>query len=172
MIKIAFDPKAKEELYKAHQNHPNPRIRKKLMAVYMKSLDIEHETIRETCRVSWPTLLSYFKEYTCGGIDELTKNRYRGHPSELNKFRDEIQSLLVKTPPATVKEAKAKIKELTGITRSDPQIWFFMRKLGLSTRKVCGIPGKADPEVQEAFKKTSLSRDLQKHKQGKELCIL
>ena len=121
-----------------------------------------HETICKACRISWPTLLSYFKEYISGGINEMTKNRHRGHPSKLNDFEPEIKALLVDNPPATVKEAKAKIKDLTGIEISVPQIWAFMRKIGFSTRKVCGIPGKADPELQESFKKKNSSLGLQK----------
>jgi transposase len=162
MIKIVFSQTEIEELYKAQLSNPNPRIRKKLMAVYMKSLGIGHEIICKACRISWPTLLSYFKEYISGGINEMTKNRHRGHPSKLNDFEHEIKALLVDNPPATVKEAKAKIKGLTGIEISIPQIWAFMRKIGFSTRKVCGIPGKADPEVQESFKKKNSSPGLRK----------
>lgn len=171
MIKIEFDKCDADELYKAQLNHPNPRIRKKLLAVYMKSQGITNKTICQICRVSWPTLLLYFQEYTSEGLGGMMQIRHRGHPSKLNEFEQEIKLLLVNNPPATLKEARAKIKEISGLERSVPQIWFFMRKLGLSTRKVCGVPGKADPEAQEAFKKTSLSRDSQKRKMEKEQSI-
>jgi transposase len=162
MIKIVFSQPEIDELYKAQLINPNPRIRRKLMAVYMKSLDVGHEMICKVCRISWPTLLSYFKEYLLGGINDMTRNRHRGHPSKLNDYEIEIKTLLTDNPPATIKEAKAKIKGLTGIEISIPQVWSFMRKLGFSTRKVCGIPGKADVEVQESFKKKSSSRGSQK----------
>jgi len=162
MIKITFNQTEIDELYKAQLSNPNPRIRKKLMAVYMKSLDIRQETICKVCRISWPTLLSYFKEYISGGINEITKNRHRGHPSKLNDFESEIKVLFVNNPPATIKEARAKIKDLTSIDISIPQIWAFMHKIGFSTRKVCGIPGKANPELQESFKKKNSSLGLRK----------
>jgi len=168
MIKIEFDAAIIDNLYKAQLNHPNPRVRKKLMAVYLKSLDVEHAAICRICRISWPMLLSYFKEYTVGGINALTEIRHEGHPSKLNDFAKEIKSMLAEHPPATLKEARAKIKEFTGIERSIPQIWSFMRKLGLSTRKVGGVPGKANPEEQEAFKKTNWNRASQRQRREKE----
>ena len=76
--------------------------------------------------------------------------------------------MLVLNPPATLKEARSKINELTGIERSIPQIWSFLRRLGLSTRKVGGVPGNVDPQEQERFKKTNLSRDLRKPRRRNE----
>jgi len=168
MIRIEFDPVAIDALYQAQLEHSNPRIRKKLMAVYMKSLDVKHAEICRICRISWPMLLSYFKEYVSGGIDKLAEIRHEGHPSKLNDFAQEIKNMLVLNPPATLKEARSKINELTGIERSIPQIWSFLRRLGLSTRKVGGVPGNVDPQEQERFKKTNLSRDLRKPRRRNE----
>jgi len=168
MIKMEFATVAIDALYHAQLEHPNPRIRKKLMAVYMKSQEVKHAEICRICRISRPMLLSYFKEYTSGGIDKLTEIRHEGHPSKLNDFKQEIKTMLEAHPPATVKEARAKINELTGIERSIPQIWLFLRRMGLSTRKVGGVPGKINVEEQERFKKTNLNRDFRKQRRGSE----
>jgi len=44
--------------------------------------------------------------------------------------KDEIIAHLEENPPATQKEAQAKIKELTGIQRSLPQVREFLKKTG------------------------------------------
>jgi len=167
MIKIHFDSAAVNELYEAQLNHPNPRLRRKLQAIYLKSLNLDHRTICQICRISWPTLLVYFKEYRDGGIERVTQNLHRGHPSELNLYTRKIQSALTHCPPASLKEAKAKIKEITGLDRSLPQIWSFLHQLNLRPRKVGGVPGKVNLKEQESFKKKSSNRGLQKPNYGR-----
>ena len=61
--------------------------------------------------------------------------------------------------PATIKEAAAKIYELTGIQRSESRIHALLKRIGIERRKVGHIPAKADVEAQEAFKK----KELQPH---------
>jgi transposase len=62
-------------------------------------------------------------------------------------------------PPASVKEARDKIQEWTGIQRSPTQVRQFLRSLGMRPRKVGMIPAKGDAKTQDAFKKKSWSRD-------------
>ena len=165
MIKIAFSAEDIDKLYEEQMFHGNPRTRKKFLAVYLKSLGLEHGEICRICRISWPTMLTYFKEYRDGGIKRVTLKLHQGHPSELNTHRKKIKAAFKAKCPATLKEAKAKIKEITGIERSIPQIWGFLHKLGLRSRKVGGVPGKADVDVQEDFKKKSLNRGSNKRKE-------
>lgn len=58
-----------------------------------------------------------------------------------------------KNPPASINQASSRIEELTGIKRSPTQVRVFLKKIGMKCRKVGVIPSKADPDVQEAFKK-------------------
>ena len=62
-----------------------------------------------------------------------------------------IEEYFRKHPPATVKEAMAKIEELTNIKRSPERVRVFLKNLGLSPRKVGMIPSKADPDVQKKY---------------------
>ncbi len=164
MIAIDFTETAVNELYTAHLKHPNSRIRRKLLAIYLKSQNLGHGKICKICRITRATLVNYLNEYLSGGIAELCRECYPGHPSKLTSYAEEIRVLFEKAPPATLKEARAKIAKLTGFERSLPQIRAFMRKFGLSIRKVGGIPGKMDPELQESFKKTNSSPGLRKPK--------
>jgi len=153
MVKIAFTEEEIDRLYEGQLSHESQSTRKKMLALYLKSIGIEHAMICKICRVSWPTMLSYLKDYIDGGIEKLTKNLHVGHPSALNAYSQEIKAAFVADPPATIKEARAKIIEITGLSRSIPQIWSFLNKIGMKPRKVGGVPGRADVEAQEDFKK-------------------
>jgi transposase len=67
-----------------------------------------------------------------------------------NSIISEVQSL----PPASDKEAAARIEQLTGVKRSPQRVRIFMRTIGMTFRKTAAIPAKADWEKQEEFKKT------------------
>jgi len=171
MLNIDFSDDEIDALYEAHDMNPNPKVRRKLLAVYLKSQNLEHGKICKMLRISLPTFLSYMRQYMEGGIDRLILNLHRGHPSELNAFAIPIRKEFERKPPATLKEARKRIKSLTGIERSIPQVWEFVRKLGMSVRKVGGIPGKVDAEAQEVFKKKSLSRDSKRRRKAGEPSI-
>jgi hypothetical protein len=49
-----------------------------------------------------------------------------------------------KNPPASVKEAMAKIEDLTGIKRSETVRRTFLKNIGMKCRKVGLLPSKAD----------------------------
>ena len=158
MIKIDFSQDEIDQLYAGQLNHPNPKVRRKILALYLKSQNVGHDIISNICRISWPTMTSYFNEYKEGGIEKLAQTGHTGHPSELKAHRDAIKAEFTAKPPATLKEARARIISLTGLERSIPQVWEFLRKLGFSTKKVGGVPGRADPVEQEAFKKRTRAK--------------
>lgn len=171
MINIAFSEEEIDRLYEGQSSHENHRIRRKYLAVYLKSLGVEHAMICKICRISWTTMVSYLKEYRDGGIERITLNMRIGHPSEMNAHSQELKAVFEAKPPATLKEARAKITELTGLKRSIPQVWSFLRKIGLRPRMVGGIPGKVDVDEQEDFKKKNSNRDLKRRKPGSGKCI-
>jgi transposase len=84
--------------------------------------------------------------------------------SELLAHRTTIEDYFRTNPPATIKEAAAKIYELTGIQRSESSIRAFLKRIGIQRRKVGHIPAKADVEAQEAFKKTVTAKGAYKLK--------
>jgi len=58
----------------------------------------------------------------------------------------------------------AKIEELTGIKRSEPQIRRYLKSIGFKRRKVGMIPAKSDPEIQKSSKKKNFNQCLSKLK--------
>jgi transposase len=93
-----------------------------------------------------------------GGIEKLKEIDHYRPQSELAKHRTTIEAYFREHPPATVSEAAAKLKELTGIERKPTQVRQFLKSLGMRSIKVGMIPAKADVEVQEEFKKRVWSR--------------
>jgi transposase len=85
------------------------------------------------------------------------------------KFEKIIRKHLEKNPPATVKEAGAKIEKLTGIKRCETQIREFLKKMGMRLLKVGQIPAKADPKQQKEYKKTQLEPRLKEARKGTRL---
>jgi len=127
--------------------------RRRAFIVYLRSLNYPNEDIRKICRVTQPTIAKCVKEYRDDGIEKLTVSGNKGHESALNQHCDDIKKMFAETPPATLKQARQMITEKTGVTVSVTQVWYFLKKIRMSTRKTGGVPGKANVEEQEDFKK-------------------
>jgi transposase len=92
-------------------------------------------------------------------------NYYRPQ-SELSQHTTTIKAYFREHPPASVKEAMAKIEELTGIKRSENRVREYLKSIGMKPRKVGTIPAKADPDEQERFIKEELEPRLDEAKSG------
>ena len=73
--------------------------------------------------------------YLEGGLERLKELHYQGKANELEEKKDEIIAALEANPPATYKEAQAKIREVTGLERSLPQVREFLKKTRLSAAR-------------------------------------
>jgi transposase len=156
MITIEFTDEDKQALHYERFHHPHPRVQQKMEALWFKSQGLAHHTICQLTCISKPTLCQYLKDYQRGGIDQLKTINFYQPTSALGTHHDTREAYFRDHPMTGVKEAMAKIEELTGIKRSEPQIRHFMTSLGMKPRKVGMIPAKADPEKQEQFKHDEL----------------
>jgi len=166
MIKIEFSEDEKQDLYYDRYHHPHPRVQLKIEVLWLKSLDYSHQDICKICKISKGTLCCYLKQYVEGGIEKLKEINFRQPESELEKHTQKLKDYFQEHPPATVKEAMAKIEELTKIKRCETQIRNFLKKIGMQCRKVGMLPAKADPDKQESFKKNKLEPVLTQAKNG------
>jgi hypothetical protein len=73
MIKIEFAPDEIDALEYERYHHPDPKVQKKMEALYLKSQGIVHQEICRLCRISKPTLIVYLKQYQKGGVEQLKK---------------------------------------------------------------------------------------------------
>ncbi len=108
--------------------HEHPVVRRRMMALYLKSRGHRHRDICTELGISSMCLCQYLDLYIKEGLDGLKRLGYRGKRNVLLENRDLIIAHPEAQPPGTLKEAQAKIKEITGIKRSLPQIRAFLKK--------------------------------------------
>jgi len=164
MIQISFTADEISELKKEKENNPFPKVRRRCYVLYLKSQGYAHKEIAKIIGISPQTVTDHLKLYQRGGIEYLKALHYQGQPSKLHVYKEEIKTSLEQNPVGTYKEAKARIKEITGIDLSLPQIRCFMNQIGFIRRKVKQIPDKLDVQKQEEFKTETLEPLIEKAK--------
>jgi transposase len=155
MIKLDFTDAEKAALEYERYHHPHPRVQRKMEALWLKSQQVPHRQISQLTGICSTTLTSYLRRYEQGGLEALKEIRWCRPQSELQAHRGTLEGYFRAHPPATAKEAMAKIEELTGVKRSEERVRVFLKGLGMDCRKVGMVPAKADVAVQEEFKKKS-----------------
>lgn len=164
MITIEFTEEEKQALHYERFHHPHPRIQQKMEALWLKSQGLAHKDICRLSCISKPTLCAYLKDYQEGRIEKLKAINFYRPASELAAHVTKLETFFRAHYPASIKEAAAKIEELTGIKRSETQVRHFITSIGMKPRKIGMIPAKADPEKQEQFKKDKLEPVLEEAK--------
>ena len=167
MISLSFSSSEVDALRQQRFDHPHPFVQKKMEALLLKSYGLPHDQIASIIGVCPNTLRSYFEDYETGGIEQLKKIHFYRPTSNLLEFKGTLDSYFRKNPPASVKEARARVEEMTGIKRGITQIRNFMQQMGLKRRKTGAIPAKADVEKQQEFIERELEPKLKKAREGK-----
>ena len=164
MLRISFDPEAIETIKFERLHHPHPWVQQKMWTLWLKACELPHHEICRIADISENTLRSYLDEYVVGGAEALKKVPFHRPHSESDACRETLEAHFRREPPATVAEAQSAIARLTGIERGPTQVRQFLHRMGMKFRKVAAVPAKADPVLQEAFKKKSLSQGWSKPK--------
>ena len=128
MIRIEFSEEEKKEIREWRYQHPHPRVQRKMEAMLLKSQGLSHGVIGGIVGVSQKTLRGYFADYQSGGIEKLKELKFYQPQSELSEYTVKIEEMFRANPPATAKEAAEKIKEITGIERSENRVREFLKK--------------------------------------------
>lgn len=166
MLRIEFTEYDRQALHHERFHHVHPWVQLKMEVLWLKGHGVPHKDIERLAGISGNTLRSYLQEYVDGGIERLKEIPFRGSSSELEKYKSTVEAHFRDHPPTTSAEAAAMIKNLTGVARSPTQVRTFMRKIGMRCRKVAAIPAKANPQVQETFKKEELVPRLEQAQRG------
>lgn len=153
MLKIAFTEASIQALHYERFHHPHPRIRLKMEVLWLKSQGLPHKEIARLTCIGKTTVRCYLKEYISGGIERLKQITFYRPESKLIAHQEQIKLYFQEFPPTTIKEAAAKIEELTGIKRGQTQTRQFLAMIGMRCLKVGMIPAKADPDLQAEFQK-------------------
>ncbi len=172
MIRIEFSAEDVIKIKRLRHEHAHPRVRRRMEVLWLKSQGLAHQDICRLSGVSANTLREYLRKFQSGGVRGLMERNFRIPQSELEVHRFRLKSYFRDHPPATISEAAAKIKELTGIERSPSAVGNFLHSLGLAPRRVGTIPSKADPEQQERFRINALAPRLEEARQGQRTIFL
>lgn len=106
----------------------------KAKVILLKSQGKDINTIMEQTKLSKRTIINYTNQYI--------NTKFKGYffhfignykKSELNKFKEQIEEEFTERPPVTYKEATTRIKELTGLNRSETQVRHFLNKIKIYT---------------------------------------
>ena len=171
MLRVTFSQEEARALARERFHHPHPHVRRKMEALWLKSQGLAHQDIGRLAGVSGKTLRSYLQQYVEGGVAGLKELHFRRPQSELVAHQEAIAAYVLAHPPASINEAVDAIRELTGLSRSPTQVRLFLKeKCGMKRLKTGTLPAKADPEVQEEFKKNTSNHVWRKRKKANVPC--
>jgi transposase len=139
MRRIEFTKEEIAQLKHESIYHEHALVRRRMQALLLKSEGLPHAKIGELLDICPTTLRKYFDLFlnseAARRVEALKELNYKGKPNRLMEKKAEIVAHLEKSPPATQKEAQARIKELTGLQRSLPQVREFLKKTGFVAGK-------------------------------------
>jgi len=169
MMQMSFRFEEIDALEQERFIHPHPFVRRKLEALFLKSQQLPHPLICRLSGICGNTLRSYLREYQEGGLEKLAALPFYRPASELDRHRELVQAELTLHPVATVKQARARILELTGLKRGLTQVRHWLGRCRLKRRKVGMVPAKADPEKQAVYRAQTLEPRLREAQAGQRL---
>jgi transposase len=147
--------------------YPCPIVQKRIHAIYFKTIGMSNKEIGKLTGLNREIVGDWIRSYLADGFEALCKLNYGTNKSELENHAESILSSFTKRPPMSANEAKARIEELTGISRSPTQIRKFMKHHGFRYIKTGHIPAKADTEKQQQWVITTLEPAIEEAKNGK-----
>lgn len=169
MIQMTFPWEVIEALRTERFTHPHPLVRRKMEAVLLKSENLPHHLICRLCGICGNTLRNYLEDYQRGGLAKLKEQHFYRPTSPLAEHRELLQQELALHPVATVKHARSRIIELTGIKRGLTQVREWLRRCQCRRRMVGMVPAGADPDKQAAYRAAMLEPRLQEAQAGQRL---
>jgi len=153
-------------------HYPCPIVQKRIFAVYLKATQkYSNKMIGQIIDLNRNAVGFWINVYKSGGFDALCQFNYGANKSELEVHTTNILQSFTEQPPRNVCEAKARIDELTGISRSPTQVRAFMKRHNMRYIKIGHIPAKADTEEQKEWVKTILEPAI-KEAENKECYLL
>ena len=104
---------------------------KTIVVLVLMAFGLKNAEIREKLGTSWDSLRKYRTALDIGDIESLfTMDNSKRQKSELERYNDQIAASFEKNPPKTLREAKQRIKEITGLERSINRIRKYLLKRG------------------------------------------
>ena len=131
-LQIEFTPEIINILNYERYHHPVPLVQRRMEALWLKSHNLPHGLIARLVGVTENTIRDYFQLFLEGGVDQLKQVDFYRPESDLVEHTTSLEAYFREHPPATIKEAQARIEKLTGIQRSETQVSEFLEKNSIS----------------------------------------
>ena len=148
-------------------NYPCPTVQKRIHAVLMKAITGSSNTmVGYLTGLHRHSVRYWIQVYQTDGFEGLCQFNYGTNESDLENHSQSILKHFSERPPMTANEAKSRIEELTGISRSPSQIRNFMKRHGLRHLQTGHVPAKADTAKQQQWVKEKLDPAIEEAKKG------
>ena len=156
MLQVIIREKDREVFARERYEHIHPRVCQRMNALHLKSKNFSNTQICNILGICENTLLSYYRMYNAGGIEELRKIRQ----NKLLLYKDSLEKYFTENPPCSILEAASKIKELTGIERKETQVSNFLKSIGFRRLQVDVVPEKAITEEKKTSKRNIWTKNF------------
>jgi transposase len=141
MRQIEFSPDVLSEIERDRFKHVEPAVQRRMEALWLKAHGETHQRIAELAGLSRPTVQRLLDTYLSGGLAAVRTFHWKVPVSALDTHRPLLEEEFRQRPPHTTAEACARIKQLTGVERSETRVREFLRDtLNLRWRKVGAVP--------------------------------
>ena len=140
---------------------------RRMLAIALVVEGVDRKTAAETCGMDRQTLRDWVHRYNAEGLAGLANRRGASRPSRLAPAQvAELVSWLEAGPDPAVdgvvrwrrQDLRARIAERFGVELHERTVGKYLAALGYRRLSVRPRHPKADPETQDAFKKTSARR--------------
>ena len=156
-----------EKLSSDRYYHTDPMIRKRLHVLVAKHITQRtNKEIANEFGVHTNFVSKWTNSYLKKGIDVIYTNNYGTNISKLEEFSDTLIKYFDKNPPKCINEARAKIIELTDITRCPTRVNAFLKRHDFRLLKAGQIPAKANTTEQVQWVESKLKPTLEEAKSG------
>ena len=147
-------------------NHPDPIVQRRMLCLRLKYRGYQNQEISAILELSRNTVSNYLHLYETSGLEGLKTLNYQGPESKLDKHQPKVEASFRQQAPKSVKEARQRIKKLTGVERSLTRVRAFMKRMGMKPLATGQLPAKADHVQQKQFLEQILQPLLKKAKAG------
>ena len=154
MLRREYTDEEKQTFHHLRFHHSNPRVRDRFEVLWLHANQKSFPEIAILAKLSEASARKYYRLYEKGGVPLVEKIDAYRPKSALDAHREKIVDDFRNKPPTSGNEAAARIKELTGVDLKPRAVEYFMTKIGVKFRKAGAVPGKADLDAQDEFKKS------------------
>ena len=144
-IELEFTPEELKELNYERYRHPLPLVQRRMEVLWLKAHGLPHAKIAELGNITENTMRDYFELYQEGGTEKLKEVNFYRPESQLGEHITSLEAYFLEHPPASVKEAQQKIKDIAGIERSETQIREFLKNTVFALPESRDDPGQSGP---------------------------